>query len=203
MSLIKLQEKIGVTPDGIFGKGTFTAATKYLKLSPIRAVHFFAQTAHETGNFSTFSENLNYSADGLIKIFPNYFPANALALGYARKPEQIANRVYANRMGNGNEKSGDGYKYRGRGAVQLTGKDNYKAFSDYIKKPEIMDTPSLVAEDYSFDSAIYFFDKNKLWDIADKGFSDDTIKLLSKRINGGYNGLEDRIKLTNKFKLYI
>lgn len=203
MSLIKLQEKCGVTPDGIFGKGTFTAATKYLKLSPIRAVHFFAQTAHETGNFSTFSENLNYSADGLIKIFPKYFPANALALGYARKPEQIANRVYANRMGNGDEKSGDGYKYRGRGAVQLTGKDNYKAFSDYIKKPEIMDTPSLVAEDYSFDSAIYFFDKNKLWDIADKGFSDDTIKLLSKRINGGYNGLEDRIKLTNKFKLYI
>lgn len=203
MSLIKLQEKCGVTPDGIFGKGTFTAASKYLKLSPIRAVHFFAQTAHETGNFSTFSENLNYSADGLIKIFPNYFPANALALGYARKPEQIANRVYANRMGNGNEKSGDGYKYRGRGAVQLTGKDNYKAFSDYIKKPEIMDTPNLVAEDYSFDSAIYFFDKNKLWDIADKGFSDDTIKLLSKRINGGYNGLEDRLKLTNKFKLYI
>ena len=203
MSLIKLQEKCGVTPDGIFGKGTFTAATKYLKLSPIRAVHFFAQTAHETGNFSTFSENLNYSADGLIKIFPRYFPANALALGYARKPEQIANRVYANRMGNGDEKSGDGYKYRGRGAVQLTGKDNYKAFADYIKKPEIMDTPSLVAEDYSFDSAIYFFDKNKLWDIADKGFSEDTIKLLSKRINGGYNGLEDRIKLTNKFKLYI
>lgn len=203
MSLIKLQEKCGVTPDGIFGKGTFTAATKYLKLSPIRAVHFFAQTAHETGNFSTFSENLNYSADGLIKIFPKYFPANALALGYARKPEQIANRVYANRMGNGDEKSGDGYKYRGRGAVQLTGKDNYKAFSDYIKKPEIMDTPSLVAEDYSFDSAIYFFDKNKLWDIADKGFSEDTIKLLSKRINGGYNGLEDRLKLTNKFKLYI
>jgi putative chitinase len=203
MSLIKLQEKCGVTPDGVFGKGTFTAATKYLKLSPIRAVHFFAQTAHETGNFSTFSENLNYSADGLIKIFTKYFPANALALGYARKPEQIANRVYANRMGNGDEKSGDGYKYRGRGAVQLTGKDNYKAFSDYIKKPEIMDTPSLVAEDYSFDSAIYFFDKNKLWDIADKGFSEDTIKLLSKRINGGYNGLEDRLKLTNKFKLYI
>ena len=203
MSLIKLQEKCGVTPDGIFGKGTFTAATKYLKLSPIRAVHFFAQTAHETGNFSTFSENLNYSADGLIKIFAKYFPSNALALGYARKPEQIANRVYANRMGNGDEKSGEGYKYRGRGAVQLTGKDNYKAFADYIKKPEIMDTPNLVAEDYSFDSAIYFFDKNKLWDIADKGFSEDTIKLLSKRINGGYNGLEDRLKLTNKFKLYI
>ena len=203
MSLIKLQEKCGVTADGIFGKGTFTAATKYLKLSPVRAVHFFAQTAHETGNFSTFSENLNYSADGLIKIFPKYFPANALALGYARKPEQIANRVYANRMGNGDEKSGDGYKYRGRGALQLTGKDNYKAFSDYLKKPELMDAPNLVAEDYSFDSALYFFDKNKLWDIADKGFSEDTIKLLSKRINGGINGLEDRIKLTNKFKLYI
>jgi len=203
MSLIKLQEKCGVTADGIFGKGTFTAATKYLKLSPTQAVHFFAQTGHETGNFSTFSENLNYSADGLIKIFPNYFRANALALAYARKPEKIANRVYANRMGNGDEASGDGYKYRGRGALQLTGKDNYKAFSDYIKKLEIMDIPSLVAEDYSFDSAIYFFDKNKLWDIADKGFSEDTIKLLSKRINGGYNGLADRIKLTTKYKAYI
>jgi len=203
MSLIKLQEKCGVTADGIFGKGTFAAAAKHLNLSPIRAVHFFAQTGHETGNFSTFSENLNYSADGLIKIFPNYFRSNALALAYARKPEKIANRVYANRMGNGDEASGDGYRYRGRGAIQLTGKSNYIAFSKHIKNEEIVENPSLVAEQYSFDSALFFFERNNLWRIADRGFDEKTITELSKRINGGYNGLADRIKLTTKYKAYI
>ena len=203
MSLIKLQEKCGVTADGIFGKGTFTAATKYLKLSPMQAVHFFAQTGHETGNFSTFSENLNYSADGLIKIFPNYFRSNALALAYARKPEKIANRVYANRMGNGDEASGDGYRYRGRGAIQLTGKSNYEAFSKHIKNEEIVENPSIVAEQFSFESALFFFERNNLWRIADRGFDEKTITELSKRINGGYNGLADRIKLTTKYKAYI
>lgn len=203
MSLVKLQQKCGVDDDGIFGKGTFTAAINHFKLTPNRAVHFFAQTAHETGGFKLFSENLNYSADGLLKIFPKYFTANATALGYARNPEKIANRVYANRMGNGDEKSGDGWKYRGRGALQLTGKDNYKAFAKYLGKPEIVDNPNLVADEYSFESAIYFFEKNNLWAIADKGFDEATIKLISKRINGGYNGLEDRINLTNKYKQYI
>ena len=203
MSLIKLQEKCGVTTDGIFGKGTFTAAAKHLNLSPIRAVHFFAQTGYETGNFSTFSENLNYSADGLIKIFPDYFRSNALALAYARKPEKIANRVYANRMGNGDEASGDGYRYRGRGAIQLTGKSNYIEFSKHIKNEEIVENPSLVAEQYSFDSALFFFERNNLWRIADRGLDEKTITELSKRINGGYNGLADRIKLTTKYKAYI
>ncbi len=154
-----------------------------------------------TAQYADLAEN--YSADGLIKIFPNYFRSNALALAYARKPEKIANRVYANRMGNGDEASGDGYRYRGRGAIQLTGKSNYIAFSKHIKNEEIVENPSLVAEQYSFDSALFFFERNNLWRIADRGFDEKTITELSKRINGGYNGLADRIKLTTKYKAYI
>jgi putative chitinase len=192
MSLKSLQEKIGVTADGAFGPGTMKKAMEFYKFTPERAAHFFAQTAHESGNFKAFSENLNYGAKGLLGIFKKYFPTEAKALEYERKPEKIANLVYASRMGNGDEASGDGWKFRGRGALQLTGKDNYKAFSDYMKKPEIMDNPDLVATQYSFESAIFFFDKNKLWDICDKGVSKDTILSLTKRINGGTHGLEDR-----------
>jgi putative chitinase len=171
-------------------------------MSPVRAAHFFAQTAHESGNFKAFSENLNYSADGLTKIFGKYFDAAAAAKA-ARNPEKIANRVYANRMGNGNEASGDGWKYRGRGALQLTGKDNYKAFADYLKKPEIMDNPDLVATEYSFESAIFFFEKNKLWAICDQGVGDAAITALTKRINGGTHGLDDRKEKTKKFAAMV
>jgi len=150
MSLKSLQEKIGVTADGAFGPGTMKKAMEFYKLTPVRAAHFFAQTAHETGGFKAFSENLNYSAEGLQGIFGKYFPGT-LEESYARNPEKIANRVYASRMGNGDEKSGDGFKFRGRGALQLTGKDNYKAFADYLKKPEIMTNPDLVATTYSFE----------------------------------------------------
>ena len=121
MSLKSLQEKIGVTADGSFGPGTMKAAMAFYKFTPIRAAHFFAQTAHETGEYKLFSENLNYSAQGLQGTFGKYFPGT-LEESYARNPEKIANRVYADRMGNGNEASGDGWKYRGRGALQLTGK---------------------------------------------------------------------------------
>ena len=109
----------------------------YYKMTPERAAHFFAQTAHESGNFKAFSENLNYGAAGLTGIFKKYFPTNEKALLYERKPEKIANLVYASRMGNGDEASGDGYKFRGRGALQLTGKDNYKLFSEYKKEEEL------------------------------------------------------------------
>ena len=203
MSLKSLQEKIGVTADGAFGPGTMKKAMEFYKFTPERAAHFFAQTAHESGNFKAFSENLNYGAKGLLGIFKKYFPTEAKALEYERKPEKIANLVYASRMGNGDEASGDGWKFRGRGALQLTGKDNYKAFSDYMKKPEIMDNPDLVATEYSFESAIFFFDKNKLWDICDKGVSKDTILALTKRINGGTHGLEDREEKTNKYYGYV
>jgi len=202
MSLKSLQEKIGVTADGAFGPGTMKKAMEFYKLTPVRAAHFFAQTAHETGGFKAFSENLNYSAEGLQGIFGKYFPGT-LEESYAKNPEKIANRVYASRMGNGDEKSGDGFKFRGRGALQLTGKDNYVAFAKYLQKPEIMTHPELVATTYSFESAMFFFDKNKLWDICDKGINDAAILALTKRINGGTHGLEDRNTKTKKYYEYV
>jgi putative chitinase len=195
MSLASLQAKIGVTADGVFGKGTLKAAMAYYKLTPVQAAHFFAQTAHESGNFKAFSENLNYSAEGLLRIFPKYFD-QATANKYARQPERIANRVYASRMGNGDEASGDGWRYKGRGALQLTGKSNYKDFADWLGKTI---DPSAVADEYAFESAKYFFDKNKLWGICDQGITDATILALTKRINGGTHGLDDR---KAKTKLY-
>ena len=203
MSLKSLQEKIGVPADGAFGPGTLRAAMKFYKFTPARAAHFFAQTAHESGDFKAFSENLNYGAKGLLGIFKKYFPTEAKAAEYERKPEKIANLVYANRMGNRDEASGDVYKFRGRGALQLTGKDNYKAFADYMKQPEIMDNPDLVATKYSFESAIFFFDKNKLWSICDQGINDAAILALTKRINGGTHGLEDRKQKTYKYYEYV
>ena len=202
MSLKSLQTKIGVTADGAFGPGTLKAAMAYYKLTPERAAHFFAQTGHETGEFKLFTENLNYSADGLKKIFPKYFPGT-LAEGYARNPEKIANLVYGNRMGNGAEASGDGYKFRGRGALQLTGKSNYEAFSKYLNKPEIMTNPDLVATEYAFESAMFFFESNKLWAICDQGVNDAAILSLTKRVNGGTNGLDHRKALTLKYYGYL
>ena len=202
MSIKSLQEKIDVTADGSFGPNTLRAAMAFYKMTPFRAAHFFGQTGHETGGFKVFSENLNYSASGLKKIFGKYFPGN-LNEEYARKPEMIANLVYGNRMGNGNEKSGDGYKFKGRGALQLTGKNNYVAFSEHLNKPEILDNPDLVANQDAFESAIFFFDKNKLWDICDQGMGDKTITKLTKRINGGTNGLEHRKELTLKYYQYV
>ena len=198
MSLKNLQTKIGVNADGAFGPGTLKAAMAYYKMTPERAAHFFAQTAHETGGFKAFSENLNYSADGLQKIFGKYFPG-LLEESYARNPEKIANRVYADRMGSGSEATGDGWKYRGRGALQLTGKANYKAFSDYLKNPLVMEQPDLVAGELAFESAKFFFDKNKLWDICDKGVTKETILALTKRINGGTHGLADREEKSFKY----
>jgi putative chitinase len=198
MSLVKFQERIGAAPDGEFGKETLKKGRDFLKISNEQAAHFFAQTAHETGNFSLFVENLNYSADGLMKIFPKYFPTKVIAMSYARQPEKIANRAYANRMGNGPESSGDGWKFRGRGALQLTGKSNYNAFAVFLKKPEILENPNLVASDYSFDSALYFFAKNGLWAMCTT-VSDESILKVTKRINGGTNGLAHRKELTEKY----
>ena len=203
MSLKSLQAKIGVGADGAFGPGTLKAAMAYYKMTPERAAHFFAQTAHESGNFKAFAENLNYGASGLTTTFKKYFTTTEKALLYERKPEKIANLVYGNRMGNGDEASGDGFKFRGRGALQLTGKDNYKVFSEYLKKPEIMTNPDLVATEFAFESAIFFFDRNKLWDICDKGVNKDTILALTKRINGGTHGLADREEKTLKYYGYL
>lgn len=203
MSLIELQKKIGVTADGAWGPGTLKAAAAYYKLSNNRAAHFFAQCAHESGNWKATSENLNYSAKGLRSIFGKYFPTDALANAYARQPQKIANRVYANRMGNGPENSGMGWKFKGRGFLQLTGHDNYKAFSQYINRPDVMENPDLVAGELAIESALWFFDRNKLWSICDQGINDAAITALTKRINGGTHGLDDRKLKTKKYAAWL
>ena len=192
MSIKALQTKIGVTADGAFGPGTLKAAMAFYKLTPLRAAHFFAQTAHETGEYKAFSENLSYSTDGLKKIFGKYFPGT-LAEGYSRNPEKIANRVYGNRMGNGDEASGDGAKYCGRGFIQLTGKTNYQAFFKSIGA-DINTDPALVATQYPLASAAWFFSKNGLHKLADGGATDAVVTSITKRVNGGTIGLPDRIK---------
>jgi len=199
MSLKDFQTKIGVTADGAWGPGTLKAAVEFYKMPKVRAAHFFAQTSHETGGFKFFTENLNYSAESLVKVFSKYFAGIGVATLYAKKPENIANKVYANRMGNGDESSGDGYKYRGRGAIQLTGKDNYAAFAKSIGRPDVLTNPDIVSSELAFESAMFFFDKNKLWDICDRGINDDAIVALTKRINGGIIGLEDRKKHTYEY----
>jgi putative chitinase len=166
--------------------------------TPLRLAHFLAQCSHESGDFKAVRENLNYSAEGLRKIFGKYFPTDALAVQYARQPEKIANKVYASRMGNGNEASGDGYNYRGRGYIQLTGKENYASF-DKVVDEDILAAPDLVATKYPLMSAAWFFNKNGLWSICDKGDSIDVVTMVTKRVNGGTIGLDDRIK---KFKQY-
>jgi putative chitinase len=166
--------------------------------NPLRLAHFLAQAAHESGNFKFLKENLNYSADSLLKVFPKYFKDKATADRYARNPEKIANRVYASRMGNGDEASGEGFKFRGRGYIQLTGKDNYKAFSNFIGE-DCVANPDLVSDKYPLVSAAWFFDKNNLWTLCDKGAGDDVVTSVTKRVNGGTHGLADRI---SKFKLF-
>ena len=197
--LAALQTKCGITADGKWGPGTYKAARDYFKLTNNQAAHFFGQCAHESGGFKVFSENLNYSDKGLNGIFKKYFPTIASTAGYARKPEKIANKVYANRMGNGPEASGDGWKYRGRGPIQLTGKDNYTAFAADVKRPDALKNPDLVVGELAFESALWFFRKNGLLAIADKGVTDAIITQISKRVNGGTHGLDDRLKKTKQY----
>jgi putative chitinase len=166
--------------------------------TPLRLAHFLAQCSHESANFTALRENLNYSKDGLRKIFGKYFPTDALAEAYARQPEKIANKVYANRMGNGDEASGDGFRFRGRGAIQLTGKDNYKSFDAEVQD-DILANPDLVATKYPLTSAAFFFKKNNLWALCDKGATDADVTAVTKRVNGGIIGLPHRIE---QFKLY-
>jgi putative chitinase len=166
--------------------------------SNIRLAHFLSQCAHESGNFKVFTENLNYSAKGLRSIFGKYFKDDASALAYERKPEKIANRVYGSRMGNGDEASGDGWKFRGRGYIQLTGKDNYTQFDKSVED-DILANPDLVATKFPLMSAAFFFERNNLWKICDGGADKEDVIALTKRINGGTHGLEDRL---TKFALF-
>jgi putative chitinase len=163
----------------------------------LRLAHFLAQTGHESGGFKAVSENLNYGAAGLQSIFKKYFTAES-AKEFERKPEKIANIVYANRMGNGPQASGEGYKFRGRGYIQLTGKDNYAAF-DKTVEDDILANPDLIATKYPLLSAAWFFHKNGLHKIADEGATDAVVTKVTKRVNGGTIGLPDRIKHFNEY----
>ena len=188
---LNLEKLKGHIPDAVIAQIPETAA-KFNITNNLRLAHFLSQCGHESGGFKAVSENLNYSADGLKKIFGKYFPGN-LNESYARQPEKIAARVYASRMGNGDESSKEGFKFRGRGYIQLTGKANYTNFTKFIGE-DCIANPDLVATKYPLASAAFFFDSNKLWAICDKGADDATVTAVTKRVNGGTIGLADRIK---------
>jgi len=182
----------GHIPDTVIAQIPDVAA-KFQINTALRLAHFLAQCGHESGGFKHTNENLNYSADGLKKIFPKYFKEAGLAESYARQPEKIASRVYGGRMGNGDETTKEGYKFRGRGYIQLTGKSNYSEFDKFVNE-DILANPDLVATQYPLLSAAWFFHKNGLNAIADKGADDATVTSVTKRVNGGTIGLPDRIK---------
>ena len=188
---LNLEKLKGHIPDSVIAQIPETAK-KFNITNNLRLAHFLSQCGHESGGFKAVSENLNYSADGLKKIFGKYFPGN-LNESYARQPEKIAARVYASRMGNGDETSKEGFKFRGRGYIQLTGKANYTNFTKFIGE-DCIANPDLVATKYPLASAAFFFDSNKLWSICDKGADDATVTAVTKRVNGGTIGLPDRIK---------
>jgi putative chitinase len=188
---LNIEKLKGHIPDVVIAQIPETAK-KFNITNNLRLAHFLSQCGHESGGFKAVSENLNYSADGLKKVFGKYFPGN-LAESYAKQPEKIASRVYANRMSNGDEASKEGYKFRGRGYIQLTGKGNYTSFTKFIGE-DCVSNPDLVATKYPLASAAFFFDSNKLWSICDKGADDATVTAVTKRVNGGTLGLNDRIK---------
>jgi putative chitinase len=196
VSSFKLDKLKGHIPDSVIAAIPDTAA-KFNITNVLRLAHFLAQAGHESGQFKATSENLNYSSKGLLGIFPRYFNT-ATAEQYARKPEMIASKVYGGRMGNGAEVTKDGYKFRGRGYIQLTGKDNYTQFDKTVPE-DILANPDLVATKYALMSAAWFFDKNKLWGICDKGADQATVTAVTKRVNGGTIGLPDRIKHFNEY----
>jgi putative chitinase len=172
-------------------------ATKFNISKVLRLAHFLAQCTHESTGFTHLYENLNYSVDGLKANFSKYFPDNAYT-SYAHNQVMIGSRVYANRNGNGDEASEEGYKYRGRGYLQLTGKNNYSSFAQFIG----LDTaanPDLVATRYPMASAAFFFNLNNIWPVCDKGESDEIVTAVTKRVNGGKKGLVERIKYFNEY----
>jgi putative chitinase len=194
---LKLERLKGHIPDAVLSMIPDTAQ-KFQINTPLRLAHFLAQCGHESGGFKAVQENLNYSADGLKRIFPKYFPGN-LSESYSRQPQKIASRVYGGRMGNGVESTGEGFKFRGRGYIQLTGKDNYTAFGRAINE-DVISNPDLVSTKYPLLSAAWFFSKNGLHKMADEGSTDAVVTKITRRVNGGTIGLADRIK---HFKEYF
>ncbi|MCK9531862.1 MAG: glycoside hydrolase family 19 protein [Gammaproteobacteria bacterium] len=200
--LIEFQKQIGAVPDGGFGPETLKKGTAFFKLTASQGAHFFGQCSHESAGFTIFTENLNYSAQSLVKVFGKYFPNISMATQYARQPIKIANKVYSNRMGNGSEASGDGWKYRGRGPIQLTGSSNYSLFAQAMHDNEIVSNPDIVLTKYAFQSAKWFFDHNSLWSLC-TSISESNIVAVTKRINGGTNGLAHRRDMTKKYYSWL
>lgn len=204
-ALRNLQAKVGVASDGSFGPMTANAIAAHYEWSPARAAHMLGQLVHESNNFKSTTENLNYSANALLAVHPRYFKTKEKAQEYERQPEKIANYIYMdeNRTKNGalgNVEEGDGWRWRGRGFLQCTGRSNYRAFASDMRVPEVMDNPTLVATDYAMESAIWFFNRNNIWRICDQGVDDETIEKVTRKINGGTKGLDHR-KLETK-KIY-
>ena len=195
-ALKMLQEKCGVEPDGAFGPNTAKAITAHFELSPERGAHLLGQVVHESGTFRYTRENLNYSVEAMMKVWPNRFPTEESAEPFAKNPKALAENVYFGRMGNDTKEKASAYI--GRGFLQLTGYNNVRSFASDMRVPEVLDNPQLLEEDYAMDTALWFFKKNNLWKICDEGVNDDTIKSLTKRINGGYTGLSHREKETKK-----
>lgn len=187
----------GHLPDSVLDELPYVME-KYKINTGLRLAHFLAQCAHESGNFKIKTENLNYSANRLMVVFKRYFPTMEKAIQYQRKPEKIANLVYGERMGNGNEKSGDGFRFRGRGYIQLTGRNNYEAFQKSIGV-DILSNPDLVATTYPLASAGWFFDTRRINRISDRGATNTVITDVTRLVNGGTNGLQDRIKKFHVF----
>jgi len=193
---LNIEKLRGHIPDAVIAQIPGTAA-KFNITNNLRLAHFLAQCGHESGGFKAVSENLNYSSKGLQATFGKYFPGNLSDL-YAKQPEKIASRVYGNRMGNGDEASKEGYKFRGRGYIQLTGKSNYTSFTKFIGE-DCIANPDLVATKYPLASAAFFFDKNGLWTVCDRGADDAAVTSVTKRVNGGTIGLADRISHFKEF----
>jgi putative chitinase len=190
----RLQEKAGVGADGAFGPNTARAVAKHYGLSPERGAHILGQSHHESAGFKRVSEGLYYSTPERIQaVWPSRFKTVADAEPYAKNPEKLADKVYGGRMGN----DGEGYKWRGRGFLQLTGRDNYSRFAADMDIGSVMDNPDLVEDEYAFDTAVWFFKTNKLFNIADEGVTDEVIRQITKRVNGGTHGLADREKQTH------
>lgn len=199
MSLKAIQIKLGLNPDGDFGPKTAKAIQNRFSLSDFHAAHFLAQCGHETGHWRLFEENLNYSKSALLRVFGKYFN-EAKAEQFQNKPQDIANIVYGGRMGN--TEPNDGWKYRGRGAIQLTGKWNYEEFAKNISNPSIIENPDWVTTEYPLESAKFFFDRNNVWRHCN-GIDNVSIQNVTKAVNGGFNGLKEREELIKKYYQWI
>ncbi len=185
----------GAIPDSVIAEIP-VVMTKFGINTPLRLAHFLAQCSHESINFKATVENLNYSEVALNKVFGKYFP-NGTAKDFAKQAEKIGNRVYGGRMGNGPEASGEGFKFRGRGFIQLTGKINYTAFDKEVPE-NLLETPELVATKYPLLSAGWYWNSRKLNAVADLGPTDEIVTKVTKVVNGGTNGLDDRLRYFKK-----